>query len=262
MRRLLVLKFVFFIAFLINTSVLMADEKLVIAGTGDSQNLLRTLKAVFEKKHPEFKIVVPESVGSSGGIKLLIKDGTDLARTARPLTESEKPGLIEFQFANSPIVFVVHPSVTGVTDLTTEQIVGIYVGKYRNWKELGGPDAKIYPIDRGADDSSRQLFNRSLPGFNKKSVGKIFYSVPETTQAIADHKFTIGMLPLVATKDENLTVLSIDGVSPLDNAYRYMNPLYIVSKEPTRGLAKRFINFLFSAQAQHLMRQSGIVPVK
>ena len=261
-RRMLVVSLILGFFFLMNTAWVLAEEKLVIAGTGDSQILLRNMKKAFERKHPECRVVVPESIGSSGGINSLIKNRTNLARTARPLKEIEKSGLIEYLFAKSPVVFAVHPSVKGVTDLSAKQLVGIYTGKYRNWKEVGGPDAKIYPVDRGADDSSRQLFNRSIPGFKGKSVGLIFYSVPETTKAIADHKFTIGMLPLSAAKDEDLTVLSIDGVFPTDSAYLYVTPLYIVSRGQPRGMAKQFIEFLYSAQAHQLMEEIGIVPAK
>ncbi|NIM68041.1 MAG: phosphate ABC transporter substrate-binding protein, partial [Armatimonadetes bacterium] len=90
-------------------------------------------------------IAIPKSVGSSGGIETLRKRETELARVARPLTEDEKnEGFKEVVFARTPVVFVVHPSVSEIDDITSEQIVGIYSGKVTWWEELGGSPFKVY----------------------------------------------------------------------------------------------------------------------
>ena len=61
-----------------------------LCGTGDSQELLRTLGAAFEKANPGVSIVVPDSVGSDGGIKAAAAGECDFGRVARPLTDQEK----------------------------------------------------------------------------------------------------------------------------------------------------------------------------
>ena len=48
---------------------------LVIVGTGDSEELLRILAARYMREFPETRIEVPDSIGTSGGIKAALKDG-------------------------------------------------------------------------------------------------------------------------------------------------------------------------------------------
>ena len=104
----------------------LAGEKIIIGGTGDSQELLRSLASAFEKSPGGGAIEVPDSIGSGGGIKALIAGKIDLARVARPLKEGEeKLGLVYLSFAMNPVVFVIHPGLTGIDSITTEQIIGI-----------------------------------------------------------------------------------------------------------------------------------------
>jgi len=239
---------------------LLAQTSLIVAGTGDSQVLLRRLGEQFEKTHLGLTIQVPDSIGSGGGIKALIKDKVDLARTARPLEEKEKSGLVEVQFAQSPIVFVIHNSVTGITNLTTEQVLGIYAGKYRNWQELGGTDHKIYAIDRETDDSSRLVLTRTFPTFAPlDSVVTVSYSTPETVDALTKNPFTIGYLPLSVAKSAQLKVLTLNEVAPTSSTYPLITPFYLVHKEPLSDLAKQFMDFIFTAPAQQIMEETGVI---
>lgn len=241
------------------------DEKIIVAGTGDSQALLALLAHEFEADNPGHGVQVPESVGSKGGIKAVTSGNVALARTARPLKENEKEGLVEFLFAKSPIVFAVHPSVEGLENLSREQIMGVYSGKIANWSEVGGPDHKIYAVDRESGDSSRTVLEKFLPGFNAvESHAHIVYTTPETVDAIADHKFTIGFIPLSAALGKNLKILSIDGVSPEgknieSGDYPFASPFFIVSKGEPGGVAGQFVKFLFSSKAKEAMRKAGVI---
>jgi len=247
-----------------NLSLAHEQQVLKIAGTGDSEALLSSLKIAFELSHPEALITVPESVGSAGGIRALKLGNTDLARTARQVKNND--GLVEFLFAISPVVFATHPSLEKFSSLTSEQITDIYSGKITNWKQLGGPDHKLYVVDREANDSSRIALERMMPDFEKlKSVGKIFYTVPTVAKAIAKHPFTIGYLPLSTAKSNQLNIVSTSypGAKFVgNNVHSPSVPLYIVSKGPPKGLAKQFVDYLFSDEARAYMKQLGVVPVK
>ncbi len=65
-----------------------ADQRVTICGTGDSQAMLRSLALAYEKQHPGVSIDVPDSNGSSGGIKATASGKCDLGRVARPLQEN------------------------------------------------------------------------------------------------------------------------------------------------------------------------------
>jgi phosphate transport system substrate-binding protein len=250
--------------------VLAVEPKiLTIAGTGDSQFLLQKLAEDFNKAHPGIRVVVPNSIGSTGGIRALLAGEVQLARTARPLKQSEQgQGLIAFRFADSPVAFVVHPSVEGVDNLTSAQIIGIYSGQYRRWSELGGPDAKIYPVDREVGDSSRTVLEEHLPGFRDvHSRGKIFYNTPDAASAIASHHFTVGFLPLNIALNSGLKVLRIDGESPLDyitsqSSYPFIVPFFLVSKGEPDGPALKFLQFLSAEKTRRRLQAESVRPAR
>ena len=49
-----------------------------------------------------------------------------------------------------------------LTELTMEQLKGIFTGKVTNWKELGGPDAKIIPYSRENSSGTYVFFKEHV----------------------------------------------------------------------------------------------------
>ncbi len=241
-------------------------EKLTIAGTGDSQELLRLLAKDFEAGNPGTIIDIPDTTGTVGGLKSLREDSVKLARTARPLKQNEQPGLIEFLFARAPIVFSVHPSLAELKNITTEQFLGIYSGQYTNWKQLGQQDHKIYVVDREGGDSSRIVLEREMPGFKQlTSVGYIAFNTQQAVSYVEDHEFTIGFLPNPSIVNKKIAVIAIDGVQPdaaniNSGKYKYVVPLYLVSKGQPEGLASKFIEYIYSPGARKILEENGVVP--
>jgi phosphate transport system substrate-binding protein len=244
-------------------------KPLIIAGTGDSQALLRRVAERFERDHIKtgVRVEVPDGIGSGGGILSLKKGVAQLARTTRPLKKREHNGLLSIPFAVSPIVFAVHPSVTGIDDLTSEQILAIYSGKILNWSELGGVDNKIYVVNREHGDSSMRVLDRTVAkGEINWQVGKVFFSTSRAAKAVAAHPFTIGYLPLSIAMGSGLKVLSINGVGPEESAVvsgKYPHILYfeLVAKKPIDGWEKKFIKYLFSPKIRSFMLKIGVYPI-
>ncbi len=250
------------------SGISLAQEKIVVAGTGDSQKLLQILARAFEKATPGTKVEVPDSIGSGGGIRATAKGISDLGRVARPIKKNEKKYNLSYKvFAYSSVVFAANPNMKGIDNLTSEQIIGIYSGKITSWDKLGGEKRKIYVANREKGDSCRKNLEDNIPGFEdiKTFAGKIIYSTPETIEVIARQRNTIGYASLSMVKWKNLIVMKLDGVYPsLENVqngkYKLVIPFGIVWKGELSGLAKAFFDFLFSTEAQKIINQNGAVP--
>lgn len=244
-----------------------AQETLMVAGTGESQEVLRAIAQQFATKHPGVTVEVPDSIGSGGGIKALQKKKTDIARTGRPLKDKEKAGLVEHLFGRAAVVFATHPSVTGVDHLSTEQLKDIYTGKITNWREVGGPDAKIYPISRETGDSARIVLEALMPGFTDwKLISKEIFSSPEAVQTVRGNEFTIAYLSAAAAYNAGLNFLTIDGKSPTPDSkgmvdYPYLIPFYLVTTETPSALAKEFIDFTLSSEGRAILLANGTLPL-
>lgn len=246
-----------------------SGQKIVIAGSGDSQYLIKKLSSELTRQLGDVIIDVPDSIGSTGGIKALLEGTADLARTARGLKEEEKKqNLYEKVFALSPVVFVVHPETVDIDNLTFDQIIDIYSGKITNWEQLGGQNAKIYPVTRESGDSSLQALRVSIPGFDQieNTVAKVMNTTPKTVTLLEDHSKTIGFLPRSAVDITKLKPLTINGYAPTEEnikggKYPLAVPFSLVHKDETVSLAKKFLHFLFSPQAKEIILESGTIPV-
>ncbi len=241
-----------------------------VAGTGDSELLLQRLATEYHRLHPDLKVEVPPSVGSSGGIRLLLQGRTDLARVARPLSEKEvKQGLVWRKFAAVPVVFVANLPQTCITDLSSKQLIHIFSGEYRNWSQLGNcPEKKIYLAKREAGDSSNRVIYQKIKGLREvtSNVGKTIYTTGEAFSTINSHPYTLGYLPLAQVIQSSLVRFSIDGISAnpttiINDSYGLQLPLALVWKGPLQREAEAFIRFLDSPQAQGIVESFGAVPV-
>lgn len=244
--------------------------ELVIEGTGDSQILLRTLARYFEERYPGTIVRVPESTGSSGGIKAVGMGNAELGRVARPIKEEERMYNLTYTvFAMSPVVLIVHPSVKGIDNLTAEEIVDIYSGTITHWQQLGGPAHKLYPIGREVGDSSRSVLEAHIPKFQniREPVAKVYYTTPEAMQAIGEHEYTIGYVPGAMINNIDVRTIAVDGIAPSvenmrQNRYTMVTPLGIVYKDSLSPLAQAFVEFLFSPEAHEVIEEYGCLPME
>lgn len=246
-----------------------AEESITIAGTGDSQDILRQLASQFEAKHPGKTIQVPNSVGSSGGIKMAAEGKCDLGRIARPLKDTEKElGLNAQTFAVSPVAFAANIQKDCVKNLLSQQIVDIYSGRISSWAELGTCEAgKIYVAKREEGDSSRTVVEKNIEHFKDVAgqVGKEIASTPDLVEILSTVPGTIGYAPLASIKDKGLQIFSLDGLTPDEanlksGAYRMASPFALVWKGELRGLAADFVAYLATAEAKATIQKSGLTP--
>ena len=246
----------------------LAQEKIVVAGTGDSMEIFQMLAAGFEKGHPGQKIDVPYSIGSGGGVRCASKGLCDIGRVARPPEKQESKYNVKYRaLAHTPLVCAVNPSVVGVDDLTDEQFLGILTGRISNWKDVGGQDGKIYVVQREFGDSARALLEKKLPGFNESPqlIGYTAYSAAEALKSIRDNRNTIGYVAYEAAKQMRLKILKINGVYPsMDNIqkgrYQLVLTVGYVWKGELTGLAKEFFDFCYSKEGFAALMDSGTVP--
>ena len=241
---------------------------LTIPGTGDSQDLLRILAKRFMRDNPDIRVEVPESVGTTGGIRSVVTGKAELARTARPLREDEvAAGLTETVFAQVPVVFAVHPSVTGVAGLSAAQLVALFSGTATNWSEFGGPSLPIARVCRETPETARVLINAAIPGFDAPGCREqaIAYTTPEAVALATGQPGAIGYFSLPAIAATDLIPLALDGIAPsLENlgrgAYPLTIPFALAYKPPLSPAAARFLKALASPDALSLMTRLGCLP--
>ena len=193
----------------------------------------------------------------------------DLGRIARPIKDKEKKYNLNYRvFAISPVVFVFNRNIKSLDNLSAEQIVGIYSGLITRWSELGLGDKKIYVANREKGDSSRSALEEKLPGFSdiQEFAGQVIYNTPETISTISQFRDTIGYGPLSMVQGTDIYIAKVDGMYPSPEnvrkgEYNLKTPFAIVWKGKLSGSAKRFVEYLFSSDAQKIILNNGAVAV-
>lgn len=243
------------------------NSDLVIVGTGACEDILQKLAAAYNQTNPGFKVIIPPSIGSAGGIRAVEKDEYLVARVARPKDKPVKD-LVYRPFAQDAIVFLTGSEVK-VASLTERQIVDIYSEKITDWREVGGVKAPIRLLFREDIDTSLAILRKDFPGFDKLKYNnrmKLIYLDPEMIPVLLQFPTSLGWLTSSSVRP-GINVIAIDGVAPTpenlrSGKYRYaIEYAFVFKKGRLDNSAKKFFDFIFSPSGRLILEKNGMVPI-
>jgi phosphate transport system substrate-binding protein len=244
-----------------------AAERLDVVGTGDGIEVLRAVGAAFTAQNPEITINVPPSIHSSGGVRAVATGQNILGRIARPLEPQERHlGLRVVPIFLQPTIFYAHRSAN-VESLTAEQLVAIFTGTVKNWREVGGDDVRVRVVRREEVDSSLAVLRNTLPGWKDLKFDENRSKLATTTQdafdSVEQNEGAIGFGPYSRDLEKRFTILRVNGLHPTDSGYPSAVTLSLIYRDATVTTdASTFIDFLFTEKAQRVVRDVGAIPVK
>ncbi|MBU3949256.1 MAG: phosphate ABC transporter substrate-binding protein [Proteobacteria bacterium] len=205
--------------------------------------------------------------GSGVGIKQVGEGLVDIGNSGRKPKDGEisKYGLKIFKWAIDGVGVVVNPE-NKVNSLKTQQLVDIFSGKIDNWKSLGGIDKQINVYTRDNSSGTREVFWKK--GLNEGEItnkANFVVSNGAMKSAIANDPYGIGYVS-VGHIDESVLPVTLDGVLPditniKNGSYKIARGLYSNTKGEPQGLAKKFIEYMFSTEGQQIVIKQGFVSV-
>jgi len=223
------------------------------------------------------KSVTVTGGGSGVGIAALIDGEVNIAPASREMTDdeiksAEAKGInpVETTIAYDGITVIVNPS-NSVSNLTFDQLRGIYNGSISNWKEVGGADAQIAVISRDSSSGTYKDFQKDVlqgdeyrpDALTQPATGGIVTEVAQNTNAIGYIGF--------AYLDSSIKALSLDNgngsVAPteesiLNGSYPLSRSLYFYTNGEPSGLIKEFTDFVTSEKGQKIVSTVGYIPLK
>lgn len=232
----------------------------------------------FMKGNSSAKVTVTGG-GSGVGIAALIEGTTDLAQASRKIKMDEKIKLQEAGVTYKEVIAaydalaVVVNQNNGVSQLTREQLEGIFTGKIKNWKDVGGDDMKIIVYSRETSSGTYEFFKEHV--MNKKNFASNVLSMPATgaiIQSVSQTKGAIGYVGLAyLNKDVKALKVSYDKgksfISPsletaMNKTYPIVRPLYYYYSTKVENKVKPYLDFVLSTEGQKIVELIGYVPLK
>jgi phosphate transport system substrate-binding protein len=247
-------------------------ETLVIKGSTTVLPITQKVAEAYMKDYPNVNISISGG-GSGNGIKAIIDGTTDIANSSRFIKDSEVKQAIDngaypvpFSVAYDCIIPVVHPS-NPVNDLTLDQLQAIYMGKVKNWKEIGGDDRPVVIISRDTSSGTYEVWEEKVLKKERVFPGALLQaSSGAVTQGVANNKNAVGYIGLGYLND-TVKPISVNGVvgseeTTLSGAFAVSRPLFIFTRGWPEGTIMHFINYLLNPEkGQKLVKEAGFVPL-
>lgn len=247
--------------------------KMTFAGSGSNLYITTRLAEAFQKKNPKYRIEVPASIGSPGGIRAAADGAIDLGLISRPLRENEKGlGLVVVPYAKTGVVFGVNMSVPD-QGMTYQEFISIYRGIKTKWKN--GSD--IIVLTREPDDSTIAVLLQGVPGFReayeesqRTRRWSVVLSDQEMNRLLGQTNNALGFSDTGAIVTGKLPIkpLTMNGVEPTPKNIRsgkyplHKQLAFVYRKDRLSEGAKKFIAFVGSAEGERILMQNGYVPGK
>lgn len=205
--------------------------------------------------------------GSGAGIQAVAEGRCDIGLASRNLKDDEKANLNETVVAIDGIAVILNNENT-VSDLTIEQIAGIYKGEITNWKELGGADAPIVLIGREAASGTRDGFESITGTEDLCKYSQELTSTGDVVQTVSSNPNAIGYASLASVGD-TVKAVKVEGVTPTTDTiqngeYKIQRNFVFVTRKDDKlnESAQNFFDFAANGQADDLIVKAGAVPVK
>ncbi|MDT2756476.1 phosphate ABC transporter substrate-binding protein PstS [Enterococcus asini] len=242
-------------------------ESITAVGSSALQPLVETVAEEYQTKNPG-KFINVQGGGSGTGLSQVQSGAVEIGNS--DLFAEEKSGikaeeLVDHKVAAVGITPIVNKKV-GITNLTMEQLKGIFLGEITNWQEVGGANQAVVILNRAAGSGTRGTFEKwvldgqtAIPAQEQDSSGMVRQIVADTPGAISYVAFSY--------VTEDVMTLNLNGVSPTDEnvttndwpiwAYEHM-----YTKKNPDSLTKEFLDYVLSKEVQEgIVGELGYIPV-
>lgn len=244
---------------------------LTAAGSTALLPLLMASAEVYSARHPQTLITVTGG-GSRAGLAAVAAGTVDLGMSDTPATGY--PNLVDHHVCVVGYVVLANPGV-GVAGVTKQQLRDIFAGKLTNWKQLGGADVRIVPIERPPGSGTRLVFDRNImgpvpevdSGAMEDVTGTLLGDVRTTPGAISYAAFvgikSYGDAGFAAV--DGVTELAIDGAKPTEEeigagTYPLWSFEHVYTNGPPGRDASRFLALVESnVETVHAL---GFIPMR
>jgi len=242
---------------------------ITIKGSSTVLPVAETCAEEFNKLHSDIKVTVAGG-GSSLGIKSVANGEADIGSASREVKQSEIDQygdiFIDHVIALDGVAVIVSKTIynAGITDITLDQLKGIYNGSISKWPTLGGPEEATFVDEREEGSGTRDTF-MEIVDLEETNADKANSANSEVKQAVAGSNKAIGYVGLGYVSDQT-PALKINGVKPSaatikDGSYPISRSLHMYTKGEATGAVKEFLDFVMGSEGQAFVEEEGFISI-
>ena len=239
-------------------SLSCVSGKIVISGSGTFSPLVETVAQNYQENCPGATITIAQTSSTSGLFD--VEAGSVYIATSGIPASAGQADLVDHKVAVVVFAAVINRNVTGVINLSTNQLQGIYSGTITNWKQVGGPDLPITVVSLPPTSDIRATFEKYILGGSETlpSGSEIVDSVTIAAQIVQATPGAIGYVDLqTATQSKLMRIISIDQMAPISglieqNNYKFWTVVHMYTKgtPPSNSLTNAFIQYMYGDYAK------------
>ncbi|AYE36723.1 phosphate ABC transporter substrate-binding protein [Borrelia turcica IST7] len=270
--------FIISLFFLFMSCTNNSNENIIpVGGSTTATSIMDEIILSYKKANDKIKVTY-DAQGSSVGIKGLFDGIYKMAISSRDATEEEiARGAKVTVIAYDALIFITSPDVK-ITNIAESDLANILNGNIENWKQVGGPDAKINFINRDSSSGSyssvkelvleKILKNPEEAQFRQDSIvvksnGEVIEKVSLTPHSIGYVSFGYARNSM----EKGLNTLSINTIYPtketiMQNKYNIKRSLIAITTSISENKNTiNFIEFMLGPNGQDIVEEQGFIGI-
>lgn len=255
-----------------------AKADITVKGSDTLVILAQKWAEVYMGQKPGIKIQVTGG-GTGTGFAALQNKTTDLCNASRKIKSAEIAKCIE-AFDKKPTEYRVAmdglsiyvSAENPIKEISLEQLLGIFTGKIKNWKEVGGNDAPITVYSRENSSGTYEFFKEHvLKGGDFAASAQTMPGTAAVLAAVSKDKngigyggaaYGAGAKHLAVKKDAATAAVEPSEETVLNDTYPISRYLFIyVNPALDKGDVGAYLNWIRSDAGQKLVKEVGYFPL-
>jgi phosphate transport system substrate-binding protein len=255
-----------------------AHADITVKGSDTLVILAQKWAEVYMQKNPDIKIQVTGG-GTGTGFAALQNQQTDLCNASRKIRAKEIETCIK-AFGKRPTEYKVAldglsvyvSADNKIEELSVDQLEGIFTGKIRNWKDLGGAEAPIVVYSRENSSGTYEFFKEHvLKGKDFVASAQTMPGTAAVLQAVAKDKngigyggaaYGAGAKHLRIKKDDASPAIEPTEENVIAGKYPIWRYLYIyVNPNLDKGDIAKYLGWIRSDDGQKVVKEVGYFPL-
>lgn len=255
-----------------------AATSITVKGSDTLVILAQKWAEAYMGRNPGVRIQVTGG-GSGVGFAALQNKTTDLADASRKIKSAEILACVqafgkrptEYKVALDGLTIYVNDA-NPVKEVSIEQLEGLFTGRIKNWKELGGADAPITIYSRENSSGTYEFFKEHvLQGRDFVASAQTMPGTAALLQAVAKDKNGIGYggaaygqgaKTLNVKKTDSSPAIQPTEENVVKGLYPIWRPLYIyLNPALDKGEIAAYLNWIRSDEGQKIVKDIGYFPL-